>query len=153
MSDLYSADDDHPLKSADISFSNLSIAEIKADKINSELQSVAVDWKPLRSTTACACATPFDQIVRKVFEVWPDDRISELFPLSCRVIVGGAVKYFVRGVLIVRLPCLVMQVVNQFQFVAPVIGPFSKIVRRLHLLLRPYQLSVQQWIKYATIYR
>lgn len=66
MSDLYSADDDHPLKSTDISFSNLSIAEINADKINSELQSVAVDWKPLRSTTVCACSTPFDQIVRKV---------------------------------------------------------------------------------------
>lgn len=66
MSELYSADDDHPLKSTDFSFSNLSVTEDNTDKINSELQSVAVDWKPLRSTTVCACSTPFDQIVRKV---------------------------------------------------------------------------------------
>lgn len=79
MSDLYSADDDHPLKSTDISFSNLSIAEINADKINSELQSVAVDWKPLRSTTVCACSTPFDQIVRKS-HCW---RCGEVFCPRC----------------------------------------------------------------------
>ncbi len=66
MSDLYSADDDHPLKSTEVSFSNLSVSEDNTDKINAELQSVAVDWKPLRSTTVCACSTPFDQIVRKV---------------------------------------------------------------------------------------
>lgn len=31
-----------------------------------ELESVAVDWKSLRTTTACSCTTPFDQFSRKV---------------------------------------------------------------------------------------
>lgn len=71
MSELYSADDDHPLKSTDFSFSGLSItednAELKSEyKISAELQSVAVDWKPLRSTNACSCSTPFDHTTRKV---------------------------------------------------------------------------------------
>lgn len=39
-------------------------------------------------------------------------------------------KCFVRGVLIVRLHYLVMQAVNQFQFVEPVTGSFNKTVRR-----------------------
>lgn len=65
-SELNSADDDHPLKTADFSFSNLSISESNNDQINAELASVAVDWKPFRNTTTCACSTPFDQIVGKV---------------------------------------------------------------------------------------
>lgn len=36
------------------------------DKITKELDSVAVDWKSLRTTTACSCTTPFDQFSRKV---------------------------------------------------------------------------------------
>lgn len=77
MSELYSADDDHPLKSTDFSFSNLSVTEGNTDKINSELQSVAVDWKPLRSITVCACSTPFDQVVRKV-------RIWQMTIITCK---------------------------------------------------------------------
>lgn len=34
-------------------------------QLNRELNSVAVDWKGLRSSTACACKTPFDQFTRK----------------------------------------------------------------------------------------
>lgn len=36
------------------------------EKITKELDSVAVDWKSLRTTTACSCTTPFDQFSRKV---------------------------------------------------------------------------------------
>lgn len=36
------------------------------DKVTKELDSVAVDWKSLRTTTACSCTTPFDQFSRKV---------------------------------------------------------------------------------------
>lgn len=36
------------------------------EKITRELDSVAVDWKSLRTTTACSCTTPFDQFSRKV---------------------------------------------------------------------------------------
>lgn len=36
------------------------------DNVRKELDSVAVDWKSLRTTTACSCTTPFDQFSRKV---------------------------------------------------------------------------------------
>ena len=66
MGEMFSADDDHPLKTTNFSFSNLSMADNTVDQINAELSSVAVDWKPFRSTTQCSCSTPFDQIDRKV---------------------------------------------------------------------------------------
>lgn len=63
---MFAADDDHPLKSSDFSFSNLTLSENNSDQITAELTSVAVDWKPFRSTTICSCSTPFDQINPKV---------------------------------------------------------------------------------------
>lgn len=64
--EMFAADDDHPLKSSDFSFSNLTMSENNSDQITAELTSVAVDWKPFRSTTSCSCSTPFDQINPKV---------------------------------------------------------------------------------------
>lgn len=64
MSELYSADDDHPLKATEFSFSNLSVYD--RDQINTELNSVAVDWKPFRNTATCSCGTPFDHFSGKV---------------------------------------------------------------------------------------
>lgn len=68
MSELYSADDDHPLKATDFSFSNLKIAaqQNTPDQLSNELNSVAVDWQGLRNTIKCSCSTPFDQSNRKV---------------------------------------------------------------------------------------
>ncbi|XP_067631302.1 myotubularin-related protein 6 isoform X2 [Eurosta solidaginis] len=66
MSELSSADDDHPLKPAEMSFANLSLNErIDSASIKEELNSVAVDWKSMRSVTACSCSTPFDQFSKK----------------------------------------------------------------------------------------
>ncbi|XP_054736354.1 myotubularin-related protein 8 isoform X1 [Anastrepha obliqua] len=66
MSELSSADDDHPLKPAEMSFANLSLNErIDATSIREEINSVAVDWKSMRNVTACSCSTPFDQFSKK----------------------------------------------------------------------------------------
>lgn len=131
MSELYSADDDHPLKSTDFSFSNLSVTEDSADKINSELQSVAVDWKPLRSTTVCACSTPFDQIVRKVGTVLFETKRNSpsIFVLFSRTIVAGVEMCFVRGALTVRLLYPAMLAVYRFQFVERVTGLFRIVLK------------------------
>ena len=90
MSELSCADDDHPLKT-EFSFSNLQkgtegefkrlrlaranpngnsllaeSSENVTEKITKELNSVAVDWKGLRTAIACSCTTPFDQFSGKV---------------------------------------------------------------------------------------
>lgn len=66
LSELSSADDDHPLKSADLSFANLSLNEdVDPNKLAEEINSVAVDWKPQRNVAACSCSTPFDQFSKK----------------------------------------------------------------------------------------
>lgn len=67
LSELQSADHDHPLKSAELSFSNLSVTDCntEVDQITSEISSVALDWKSLRTATVCACSTPFSQEMKK----------------------------------------------------------------------------------------
>ncbi|XP_055379652.1 myotubularin-related protein 6 isoform X2 [Condylostylus longicornis] len=65
MSELSSADDDHPLKSAEMSFSNLSMSEVDPNRLAEEIDSVAVEWKSLRNVTTCPCSTPFDQFNKK----------------------------------------------------------------------------------------
>uniref|UniRef100_U5EVV2 phosphatidylinositol-3,5-bisphosphate 3-phosphatase n=1 Tax=Corethrella appendiculata TaxID=1370023 RepID=U5EVV2_9DIPT len=67
LSELCASDDDHPLKGNDFSFSNLSVSEYNNDvaEVNSEISSVAADWKPLRNVTTCVCSTPFDQFSKK----------------------------------------------------------------------------------------
>lgn len=132
MSELYSADDDHPLKTADFSFSNLSISESNNDQINAELSSVAVDWKPFRNTTTCSCSTPFDQIVGKVSVAYFIFIFKVFIYINggfCRIIVDDAVMCFVHDVSIEILHCQVMPVVIQFQFVEHAIEQFNnKIV-------------------------
>lgn len=81
MSELNKADDDHPLKSTEMSFSTLSVLDNSgaatmmptpsngsaySDQLNAELNSVAIDWKPARNMTICSCSTPFDEFDRKV---------------------------------------------------------------------------------------
>jgi hypothetical protein len=69
LSELQSADHDHPLKmSENYSFSNLSVSDCnnEVDQIASEINSVALDWKSLRSASACSCSTPFSQEMKKV---------------------------------------------------------------------------------------
>lgn len=74
LSELQSANDDHPLKlsSDNYSFSNLSVSDCHnnsppdADQITSEINSVALDWKSHRNATACSCSTPFSQEMKKV---------------------------------------------------------------------------------------
>lgn len=48
-------------------------------QLNRELNSVAVDWKGLRASTACACKTPFDQSTRKS-NCW---RCGDVFCARC----------------------------------------------------------------------
>lgn len=93
FSELSCANDDHPLKGDSFSFANLSVGETNhgnggdgaspsagscsnSDILDNnvrdlakELESVAVDWKSLRSVTVCPCSTPFDQFNRKVSEI------------------------------------------------------------------------------------
>uniref|UniRef100_A0A1B0C790 Uncharacterized protein n=1 Tax=Glossina palpalis gambiensis TaxID=67801 RepID=A0A1B0C790_9MUSC len=68
LSELSSADDDHPLKPSGISFANLSQLSEDADPngLAEEIDSVAVDWKSMRKVTVCSCSTPFDQFSKKV---------------------------------------------------------------------------------------
>lgn len=73
LSELQSADHDHPLnplKSDNYCFSNLSVTEShseEVDQITAEINSVALDWKSLRSAAACQCSTPFSQEMKKVY--------------------------------------------------------------------------------------
>lgn len=73
LSELQAADHDHPLKLSDnYSFSNLSVSDCnktEVDEITSEINSVALDWKSLRSANACSCSTPFSQEMKKVESV------------------------------------------------------------------------------------
>lgn len=48
------------------SCSSSDIIDNNVQDIAKELDSVAVDWKSLRSVTVCPCSTPFDQFNRKV---------------------------------------------------------------------------------------
>lgn len=68
LSELQSADHDHPLKATEVSFSNLSVNDInnsKVDQITNEINSVALDWKSFRTATVCVCSTPFSQEMKK----------------------------------------------------------------------------------------
>ncbi|XP_053684034.1 myotubularin-related protein 8 isoform X2 [Sabethes cyaneus] len=72
LSELSCADDDHPLKSCNVSNSNHNNTEANdntlaaAQQLSEELTSVAVEWKPLRSVSNCpSCSIPFDQISKK----------------------------------------------------------------------------------------
>lgn len=80
LSELKSAEF-HPLNSPDLSFSNLSVTEPseEVNKIASEINSVALDWKSPRSVTVCACATPFSQEMLKN-HCW---RCGEIFCTRC----------------------------------------------------------------------
>lgn len=39
---------------------------ITAESLTVELDSVALDWKPLRSVLECQCSTNFDHFMKKV---------------------------------------------------------------------------------------
>ncbi|XP_058834497.1 myotubularin-related protein 8 isoform X2 [Topomyia yanbarensis] len=71
LSELSCADDDHPLKTSNFSFSNLNSTEAKdnsviTQQVADEVNSVAIEWKPLRSVANCpSCTIPFDQISKK----------------------------------------------------------------------------------------
>ena len=43
-----------------------SIDNLMVDQLVTELKSVAVDWKPLRSVKQCYCALPFEHHIRRV---------------------------------------------------------------------------------------
>lgn len=81
LSELQSADHDHPLKSADAAFSNLAVSDSNSEvnQIANEINSVALDWKSLRSATICACSTPFSQEMKKN-HCW---RCGEIFCTRC----------------------------------------------------------------------
>lgn len=81
LSELQSADHDHPLKAAEFSFSSLSVTDCnnEVNEITNEINSVALDWKSLRSATVCACNTPFSQEMKKN-HCW---RCGEIFCTRC----------------------------------------------------------------------
>lgn len=85
LSELQSADNDHPLcgplKSAEFSFSNLSVTSenTNEEQISNEINSVALDWKSLRSATVCACTIPFSQEMKKN-HCW---RCGDIFCTRC----------------------------------------------------------------------
>ncbi|XP_017784444.1 PREDICTED: myotubularin-related protein 6 isoform X2 [Nicrophorus vespilloides] len=64
LRELESADHDHPLKlgSEDNQGSD---ANEKVGEITKDLNSVALDWKAVRSVTECSCSKAFDQFTRK----------------------------------------------------------------------------------------
>lgn len=66
LSELQSVED-HPLKAAEFSFSNLSVTDCnnEVNQITAEIGSVALDWKSLRSASICPCTTPFSQEMKK----------------------------------------------------------------------------------------
>lgn len=63
--DLQSADHDHPLK-----LQNDKVSEaqdvLNIDSVTKEMESVAIDWKPLRNTDECSCSLTLDQLSKKV---------------------------------------------------------------------------------------
>lgn len=67
LSELQSADHDHPLNGAELTCSNLSVTDCnnEVNQIACEIGSVALDWKSLRSAEVCACNTPFSQEMKK----------------------------------------------------------------------------------------
>jgi hypothetical protein len=75
LSELQSANDDHPLKLSDnYSFSNLSVSDCHnatdVDQVAAEINSVALDWKSRRTATVCSCSTPFSQEQKKVENIF-----------------------------------------------------------------------------------
>ncbi|XP_031616329.1 myotubularin-related protein 6 isoform X3 [Contarinia nasturtii] len=85
MSELSCADEDHPLKQAESlppkpdTDAGVEGTNQVSDKVTKELDSVAVDWKSLRTATACSCTTPFDQFSRKS-NCW---RCGEVYCVRC----------------------------------------------------------------------
>lgn len=43
--------------------------EDQMDVLTKELDSVAIDWKGLRSTTECSCSSSFDHLSKKVISI------------------------------------------------------------------------------------
>lgn len=43
--------------------------EDQMDVLTKELDSVAIDWKGLRSTTECICSSSFDHLSKKVISI------------------------------------------------------------------------------------
>ncbi|KAJ8938721.1 hypothetical protein NQ318_005575 [Aromia moschata] len=63
-----SADHDHPLK-AENNRDKDSTSEPElpsVEEISKELDSVAMDWKPLRNATECSCSLALDQLSKKI---------------------------------------------------------------------------------------
>ncbi|SPP74768.1 myotubularin-related protein 6 isoform X2 [Drosophila guanche] len=82
LSELSAADDDHPLKANNMSFANLSLNAEQSSSpqtLPDEIESVAIDWKPMRNVTACSCSTPFDQFSKKT-HCW---RCGDIFCERC----------------------------------------------------------------------
>ncbi|XP_016929607.2 phosphatidylinositol-3,5-bisphosphate 3-phosphatase MTMR6 isoform X1 [Drosophila suzukii] len=82
LSELSAADDDHPLKASNMSFANLSLNAEQSSPpqaLPEEINSVAVDWKPMRNVTTCSCSTPFDQFSKKT-HCW---RCGDIFCERC----------------------------------------------------------------------
>lgn len=129
--EMLAADDDHPLKSSDFSFSNLTMSENNSDQITAELTSVAVDWKPFRSTTICSCSTPLDQINPKVsVAVYLYWAMCVNLGLSWfRIIVDVVVTFSVSDASIVGVRCPAMTVAYRYPFARAAISSYSKIVR------------------------
>ncbi|KAG8233295.1 hypothetical protein J437_LFUL012230 [Ladona fulva] len=48
---------------------DVSLANITADQLVREMESVALDWKTLRNVKECVCTTPFDHFSRK-YHCW-----------------------------------------------------------------------------------
>ncbi|XP_055602796.1 myotubularin-related protein 8 isoform X2 [Uranotaenia lowii] len=71
LSELSCADDDHPLKTSNFSFSNLTATEcneniVGINQVQDEMNSVAIDWRPLRNAVNCpGCSVSFDQLTKK----------------------------------------------------------------------------------------
>ncbi|KAL1400326.1 hypothetical protein pipiens_020109, partial [Culex pipiens pipiens] len=89
LSELSCADDDHPLKTSNFSFSNLAVRippsanenNVDVAAVTDEINSVAIDWKPLRSVPNCSsCSIPFDQITKKQNHCW---KCGEVFCSRC----------------------------------------------------------------------
>lgn len=59
--EMQSADQDHPLKNQ-----NKSDDLLDMDLLVKEIDSVAVDWKLLRTATECSCSLALDQLSKKV---------------------------------------------------------------------------------------
>lgn len=72
----------------------------ESNKLNNEIDSVAIEWKSLRTDTTCECGTPFDENARKVFNklykfLYMDFTYKYKY---FRIIVGDVVVYIVHVV-------------------------------------------------------